>query len=469
MESILSEQFGAESARRHIPFIRPGLRLWSDPLGYFTDLSRSQRDLVGLRLGFQKIFFVNHPDHIRHIFRENRDNYVKSKYYRKLMPLLGNGLFTSEGEIWRKQRSIAQPAFSGARLKEMVGQVVVAVESMLERWDRYERQGIAVDVSREATGLALDVVLRCLFGIRFSKDVAATFDDALTTLLLEGERRIWSPNPLSGLMPTARNIRFRAALRTLDRIVYKLIDEERQKKLPSSDLFARLLVGAEARGWSPATRKLLRDEVLSLIVAGHETTANALGWTWYQLGRNPEIERTLAREAQNVLGNRPPTFEDIERLTFAKCVFQESLRLYPPVWTFSRQALRPDRLGKIEIPAGAVLMVCAYTMHRHPDYWDKPGNFEPCRFAAENTSARDQFLYFPFGGGQRVCLGNRFAMMEALVALSMVSRAFRLEPVDGQEIKPQAMVTIRPQKGSQMRLTRREPADQVKLASIRAA
>jgi len=429
--------------------------LWHDPLNYFVRLSRQSGDVIRMKLGTQEILFVNHPDPIRRIFRDNKENYIKSKYYRKLMPLLGQGLFTTEGELWRQQRTTTQASFRGRELRKMLGQMAAATIDMLSQWEQFADDEQEFDVSREATRLTLDVVLRTLFDVSLSEQDVCGFDKALTALLLEAEKRIWSLNVLRPYMPTRSATQFRAALKTLDSIVYRLIDQRMANMRGSRSLFDRLCVAARVRGWNRASRKMLRDEVLSLIVAGHETTANALAWTWHHLATAPDHDRTVYTEAQRVIGDSEITFESLQQLDVTRRVFQESLRFYPPVWTFSRQALVDDTLGSVRVKSGDVVMICAYAMHRRGQFWEDPEVFDPARFKEAAIAKRNPFVYFPFGGGRRTCLGNRFAMMEAQVVLALVARRFRLQLVPGQNVLPQAMVTIRPRDGIRVRLERR--------------
>jgi len=436
--------------------------LWRDPLNYFVRLSRRCGDVARMKLGTQEILFVNHPVLVQRIFRDNKENYIKSRYYRKLMPLLGQGLFTTEGELWRQQRTTAQSSFSGLELRKMLAQMAAATTDMLSRWEQYADEEREFDASREATRLTLDVVLRTLFDVTMTEDEVRSFDNALTALLLEAEKRIWSVNVLRPYMPTRSAIQFRAALKTLDSIVYRLIDERMANMPGSRNLFDQLCVAARARGWSRTSRKMLRDEVLSLIVAGHETTANALAWTWTHLATAPGHDQALHAEAQRVLGDSELTFESLQQLDFTRRVFQESLRFYPPVWTFSRQALADDVLGSVRVKAGDVVMMCAYAMHRHGQFWEDPEVFDPARFKEAPVAKRNPFVYFPFGGGRRTCLGNRFAMMEAQVVLALVARRFRLQLVPGQNVVPQAMVTIRPRDGVWVRLERRPSRSRIR-------
>lgn len=450
--AIIRQSLGRGSGSAgSVPVVSLSRSVWSDPLPYFSALERTDAPLVRMKLGPQSVYFVNDPDVVRHIFRDNHKNYRKSNIYKKLKPLLGDGLFTTEGSAWARQRRIAQPAFGGERLKSMFSPMRQAVGDLVSNWHRIGSQGGQVEGMRAATNLTLEIVLEALFGVKISAIDAPRFNAALTTILSEGERRVWSANPFPGLLPSRRDRAFRAALREIEEIVAAFDGFEGARSANASgggcplhkvDLLGRLLGEASRRGWTPRARKILRDEIVSFVVAGHETTANTLAWAFLHLAERPDLRDALAAEAEKAYGDNPMSFEDLANLPLARAVMQETLRLYPPVWCFSRQTVNADKVAGINVRRGAYFMVCAYTLQRSERYWDQPLEFKPERFLGSGTA--DPFVYFPFGGGARMCLGNRFAQMEGTIALSMIAREFDWSIQADGPVKPRAMVTLRP-------------------------
>ena len=429
--------------------VLPDLR--RDPLNFFVETVRDWGDLVELKFGVEKVLMVSRPDYIRHIVQDNRENYHKSKFVQLLSPILGDGMFLAEGEIWKAQRQCSAPAFQGCQLKAMTDHMRDATTDLIYRWRQKERHAEPVAIVPEMMHLSLDMVLRSLFNVRLDRDFAEIYD-ALTVILPDTEERFWSYASLPRWVPTPRNLRFRQALQVLDGFVYGIIEERRRDPQAHRDLLTLLLAAAGRQPSSKAADKLLRDQVLSIILAGHDTTANSLAWSWIVLSRHTDVARRLKQEVDRVLGPRLLSFEDIPQLTYTKMVFDEVLRLYPPLWTFSRTAQSDDRLGPHRIPKGTNVMLCAYAVHRRPSLWQNPEGFDPERFNPERSAEHDRFAYIPFGGGPRRCLGARFAALEATIALAMIAQVFRLELVPGQRIEAEPMITLRPSDDAQMSL-----------------
>jgi len=427
--------------------VLPDLR--RDPLNFFVETVRDWGDIVELKFGIEKVLMVSRPDYIRHIVQDNRENYHKSKFVQLLSPILGDGMFLAEGEIWKSQRQCSAPAFQGCQLKAMTGHMRDATADLIYRWRQKELRAQPVAIVPEMMRLSLDMVLRSLFNVRLDQEFSEIYD-ALTTILTDTEERFWSYLSLPRWMPTPHNLRFRQALQVLDDFVYGIIEERRRNPQGHSDLLTLLLAAAERQPSSKAGDKLLRDQVLSIILAGHDTTANSLAWSWILLSRHADVASRLKEEVDRVLGPRLLSFEDVPQLTYTKMVFDEVLRLYPPLWTFSRTAQADDRLGAHRIPKGTNVMLCAYAVHRRPSLWSNPEGFDPERFNPGKTPEHDRFAYIPFGGGPRRCLGARFAALEATIALSMIAQVFRLELVPGQRIEAEPMITLRPSDDARM-------------------
>jgi cytochrome P450 len=276
--------------------------------------------------------------------------------------------------------------------------------------------------------------------------------DSLTAILRDTEERFWSYVSLPRWLPTPHNQRFRHALQTLDDFVYGIIDERRRHPRDEPDLLSLLIEAADRQPTSRAGDKLLRDQVLSIILAGHDTTANALSWSWITLSRHPDVARRIKQEVDQVLGRRMLTVGDVPALRYTKMAFDEVLRLFPPLWTYSRTAQADDRLGPYRIPKGTNVMLCAYAVHRNPALWPNPEGFDPERFDPDREPQHDRFAYIPFGGGPRRCLGARFAVLEGTIALAMISQVFRLELLPGQRVAAEPMITLRPDESVRLQL-----------------
>ena len=420
--------------------------IWRDPLGYFVKLSRDSGELVEFRVGPQRLLFLNHPRHVKHVLQDNHQAYRKSDFYKVLRPLFGAGLLLAEGEPWLAQRRIALPAFQGPCLRALVGTMDRAIGDMLMRWDSQPNPDDPVEINREMTRLTLDVLLRTLFGTT----AAGMSDDIyteLTTVLRHAERRVWSLVPVPEWLPTRENRAAAQALHKLEDIVWRMIEGQWSATPEEGDLLSRFL---EAYA---GDRRLLRDEVISMMMAGHETTANALTWTWLTLSQRPDVvERIRAEVARE--GGRLDDLDAIGRLRFTRAVVEEVMRLNPPVWTISRTAICDDQFDGVAIRAGTTVTMCAYALHRNPRFWPDPDDFVPQRFLEEQATHM-RYAYFPFGGGPRICLGMRFALTEAVLAVARVLESFSLELLPGQSAEPEPMITLRPRHRVMMMVRRR--------------
>ncbi len=420
----------------HLPAIR------RDPLHYVANLVAEYGDVIPLKLGPHRVLMVNHPDHIKHVLQDNFRNYRKSDFYEAVRPLLGDGIIMSDGEEWLSQRRTMVPAFQGVHLTRIGKAMTDAIADMLDRWQGDQLSGRPFDITAEMMKVTLDALVRSLFGRRSGTQKEAFFD-AITVVLQRSEKRVWALANLPLSIPTPSNVKFVAALRELEAIVWSMIEQRRENPAAGEDLLS-MLMAAYDLGGSEADLNMLRDQVMSMLLAGHETTANALNWTWYLLSKNPGIERRVREEVRGALGDRTPEFADLPKLSYTKMVFEEAMRLYPPVWTMSRAALEPDRLGDHEVEPGTTVMLCPYAVQRNPRYWPNPEGFDPERFTPEAKKARPRYAYFPFAGGARVCLGQHFATMEAQLLIAMVMQRCQLDLVPGQTIEPQPMITLRP-------------------------
>ncbi len=431
------------------PLVGNLLDIKRDPLRFFLEVSQAYGDVVPIQMGRERVLMINSPDYIKQILQDNYPNYRKSDFYAKLRPIFGDGIFLSEGDVWRQQRQAVQPAFHKEMIEKLASEVDSTVGDLLRRWHSKYGDGESFDVSPEMMRVTLDVVLRALFDVRLGNEADAVHD-ALTVILTEVERRIWSLTKIGEYLPTKRKRSFQRAMSTLDDFVNRIVERRRGDSTPHNDLLSMLL----DRYGEPRDAQMLRDQIMSMVLAGHETTAGALSWSWYLLSKNPSVERRLKEEVGTVLGDRPPTIADLPRLSFARMVFEESMRLYPPVWTISRTALNDDVIGGVQVKAGTTVMLCPYAIHRSPRYWENPEGFDPERFSPDRSKLRHPYAYFPFGGGPRACIGKQFALTEGPLVLAGVMQSYRLEIVSGHPVEPVPMITMRSREGIRMTLRR---------------
>jgi cytochrome P450 len=435
-----------------MPFLGSLFQARRDPLRFAMDLTRNVGDIVKFRIGFYTGYLLNHPDYFHHVLSLNNRNYNKENYnYRKLKPVLGEGLITANGDRWLEHRRLIQPAFQRKQIADFGETTIQAAKDMLEQWGSSYSTGRSLDVAAEMMELTLKIITTSLFSnhIRSSTEIVRKAFTVLNEDVAYRFKTAFVP-PL--WIPTKRNRVFKKAREELDKLVYEIIDRRRKSSNSQNDLLDILLAahgdsGGEQKG---LTDRELRDEVMTLMLAGHETTANLLTWSCYLLSRHPEAEQKLRNEITEVLDGRDPVFDDLPSLNYTKKVLQESLRLYPPVWIISRNAISDDVIDGYSIPAGATVTLCSYTLHRHQEFWENPEEFNPGRFTKGQNDNRHQYAYLPFGGGPRSCIGKHFAMMEALLILAMIYRRYHLKLVPEQTVVPEPLVTLRPRHGLKM-------------------
>ena len=444
-----SVQIPSPAGPKGLPLFGNLAEIRKDTLNFFVKLTREYGDVVPYRIGTDQVFLINHPDLIRYVLLINQTNYAKGKFFAKAEPLMGGAMVMSDGEKWLKLRRTALPAVQGRALVGMADVMVDAADDMIARWRGLADTGQPIDIAPEMTILALDMVYRTLFRVKPDFDPVEIYH-ALSFVLGEIEHRIWSVTSIGAHLPSARNRKFHKYMRYLDRQIAAVIEKRRRDPNQYGDLLSILLAAVDDPENTTYDAKQLRDECMNFTIVGRDTAAGALQWTFYLLSQNPAVERKLRQEIETVLGDRRPTYDDLDRLPYLRMVHDESMRLYPPGWTFSRTALADDRIGGVHIPKGASVQMCVYAMHRNPRYWDNPEGFDPERFLPERAAGRPQFAYFPFGGGGRVCIGRKLAMMEGALIIARILQAFRLNLVPGQRIEIEPMITLRPKYGIQM-------------------
>jgi cytochrome P450 len=420
-----------------------------DPLDFFVKLFQQYGDIAYFTIGGQKFYLFSHPDHVQYILQGNHRNYEKGPNYDKLRPLLGNGLVTSNGAFWLRQRRLIQPAFHRQRLAGFAAIMTDSADEMLNRWDAHASQQKPLNVADEFMRVTLEIVSRAMFSTT-TTDFSDTINKNLPVVLERTNDRFWELFDLS-MLPTPTNRRYNQAVRALDTIIYGVIERRKLGHEHFDDLLDMLLSATDEDTGERMTDTQLRDEAMTIYLAGHETTANALSWAHYLLAQHPEVMGKLRSEVDSVLQGRTPTMEDVAALKYTRMVIDETLRVYPSVWSIARTPITPDTIGGYPIQPGVNVALAQYVTHRHPAFWENPEVFEPERFSAERSAGRHPYAYFPFGGGPRLCIGNNFALIEATLILAMIVQRYEMELVTDQVIEPQPVVTLRPRYGIQMR------------------
>jgi cytochrome P450 len=450
-DTYLARQFGLFELLR---------RVREDQLSVLTPAVFARR-LIRFRLLRVQYFVVNWPDYIEHVLLTNAQNYVKGRFAEALLgPIVGEGLLISEGEAWRRRRRIEAPAFHHRSIAGLVDEMAHCTRSMLARWDRRTEP---FDVASEMTDLTLDIITRTMFSTDLGDDVARLRQLMQTVLRLDRP----SVADMLGL-PRWMRIRsktMRQAVAELDRMVERVLASRRQAGGEHGDLLALLLAARDEESGEGLDDHQLRDEIMTIFFAGHETTANALSFTWYLLATHPDVDAKLQEELEHVLGGRAPVYADIARLRYTRMVFEEALRLYPPAYSMGRTAVAPDVIGGVTVPKGAIISIYPYVTHRNPALWPDPERFDPERFAPDGTAGRHRFAYFPFGGGPRICIGQGFAMAEAAIVIATVAQRFRFSVAPGHTVEPIGLLTLRPKNGVWVMAAPRQTANCEKMSA----
>lgn len=423
-----------------------------DPLGFLEQCARDYGDVVRLRFGRIPIYMLNHPDDIEYILARQHANFVKSKVRSSIASVFGNGLFTSLGDAWQRQRRRNQPAFNRTRMAGYGDIVVAETQRLIDGWVDGETR----DLYQEMLHLSHDILVKTLFGLDTTSSNAERVEAALNVVW---ERfRLEFPLPgrwsllLPGAIPTKANLSLRRAVRELDHIIARWIDERKMRSEATDDLLSLLL---RAQATDPhMDDQLVRDEMVTFLLTGHETSACALSWTWYLLSQHPQVTRKLAAELGNHLGGKPPTVQGLSLLPYTRMVVTESMRLYPPAWGMNRIALQACEINGYQIPAGASVAMSQWVVHRDPRYFDRPATFNPERWAGDLARRLPRYAYFPFGGGPRRCIGREFALLEVMLVVATIAQRFRLQLAPGHCVGRELSITLRPQ--GRLKLTVRQ-------------
>jgi cytochrome P450 len=428
--------------------------LQSRVLDFFCSLQPSHGDISTIRFSVRKVSYVQHPDLIQYILQENNRNYTKSLRYEQLKYLLGNGLLTSEGDFWLRQRRLMQPAFHRQKLEKLCADMVSCTRETLEAWGNLPKNK-SFNIATEMMALTLQIVGKTMLSADVRSD-AKEVGDALSFLLRAVNVRTRTPVLLPLWVPTPHHQKIKRSIRIINSVLDKIFEERRASSVDREDLLSMLMEVKYEDTGQGMDNKQLRDEVMTVFVAGHETTANALSWTLYLLARHNDVLKNCIREIDNVLKGKIPDAGNLQELHYLTRVIDESMRLYPPAWVIGRKTIKPDVIGGHRIPAGHNILISPFALHRDSRFFPDPMRFDPDRFTPEEIKKRPKFSYIPFGGGPRICIGNNFAMMEMQVVLSMILQKFIPENNSTSKVIPEPLITLRPSGGINMRMKERE-------------
>lgn len=423
------------------------------------DLARHYGDITEFRMGPRRCYFVRHPDAVKRIVVDNHAAYGKNTVgFDRMRTFMGNGLLTSQGEFWKRQRRIAQPAFHKKRLAGFADTMARMSVELADEWSRFveTESPEPFDVAREMVRLTLRIVANTVLSIEIEgKAQEDQLGDDVAALLHHFEQSVTQIIPIHEHLPTAQGRALRATIARFDELVYSTIEARRKAGSGGNDLLGMFMDATDVDTGEQMSDEHLRDEVLTMFLAGHETTANALAWTFHLLGRHRSVVARLQAEVDEVLGDRTPTLEDLSALTYTGQVLDEAMRIYPPAWLIARSVEREDVLCGHVVEAGSQVFYSPYVSHRDPRWWPDPERFDPERFAPEAVKGRPRYAYFPFSGGPRQCIGDNFAKMEGKIALAVLSRRFEVAPVPGHPVVREPSVTLRPRHGVMVTARRR--------------
>lgn len=427
------------------PILWTGIRAyWQGPPQFFEKLAQTYGDIVRWR-GIFTIYSINNPDYVRQILTKDYPAFIKDTIdYRVLAQSLGQGLVNSEGALWRRQRKLMQPMFTNRNVNNFEAVINAMTAQLIQRWENQSASEI-LWLDREMGHVAFQVVSRALFGADIDRNSAEIVE--ILKVINTNPQTLRAMLTLLPWLPIPSNRHFLYMKNQLDHIVYELIEQRRKQGVGDNDMLDRLLIARDAESGQGMSEAQLRDEIVTLLLAGHETTGTAIAWTLYLLSQHTEIEARLVAELDSVLSGAQATSSDLARLPYLKQVMQESLRLYPPIWALARKNTEQIELGGYRIPPNQYIVMPVYVLHRHPDYWSDPEKFDPDRFAPQREASRHSYCYLPFSAGPRTCIGANMAMLEIQLILAQVLQRFRVIPVPGHPVDAVAEITFKPRYG----------------------
>ena len=422
-----------------------------DRLGFLMRMRRDFGDVSAYRIANLKFVQINHPDGVQRVLQTNNRNYIRGNSFNLLRRYVGDGLLTSDGDYWLRQRRLMQPAFHRRRIAAFGEMMVSEATAMLERWAAAADREQPVEILPEMSRLTLTIVSKALFGQAIDDD-SRSLSQAVTVLLADQIYRFDHPFAPPMFIPTPTNRRVQQAQAELDRIVYGLIERAQAGQIDGGQWLAMLVDARDEETGETMSRKELRDETLTMFVAGHETTAGVLTWALLMLDRHPDVRNRLRTELDEVLAGRLPTMADVPQLTYTRQIIDETLRLYPSAWITNRETLEDDVIDGFRVPADHLVAISPYVVHRDARFWPEPERFDPDRFGPDGTRPTHHYAYFPFGGGPHLCIGNNFALAEAQLVLATIAQRYRLASVSDQPVEPEALTTLRAKGSVPMRL-----------------
>jgi len=447
--------------RTKTPAVAPGPRgsflmgnlaeFMADPVRQLMRLRDEYGDVARNKLGPYVTHLVSHPDYVKHVLHDNNANYVRGRFYNNFKPVFGDGLLTSDGAFWLRHRKAVQPLFHKRRVDACSEQIISSVDALIGRCERHSRNGDAFDILPEMMRFTLSVLGKMTFGIDVSH-VA----DAISPAVRHNVRAMMPQGNLNDFLPqwlpTPHNRRTAAARKTLTGVMQWVRDERSRAGHPGQDLTSLLTSAVDEETQQRLSEREVEDEMMTIFLAGHETTGSGLAWALYALATHEDVRRNVEEELARVLGDRPPLASDIPNLPYLSMVIDECLRVYPPIWGYTRDAAGEDEIGGYRIPARSSVFVSPYVTHRHPDFWKNPNGFDPEHFLPEVAAGRPRFAYFPFGGGPRQCIGIHMAKLQMQIAVAMIVQRFCFRVVPGHPIERGALVSLRPIHGIMMTL-----------------
>jgi cytochrome P450 len=424
-------------------------------IDWLQSIATKYGDVSKFKLITDDVYLINHPDLVKEVLTKKSANYTKNTLSFKVVKVvLGESTFTSMGDAWQRKRRLVQPSFQKRRIAALSTAITDTITEMLEEWEIACDKKQTLSAAHEMMQITLKVVVKSLFSTALSKEETQTVANVFTPLLDATNKRVSNPFQWVYKLPLTSNKTYRKFIDELDTIIYRIIRDRRKMTDPPMDLLQMLMDAQDEETGEPLTDEELRDEVMTVFIAGHETTANAMSWLWVLLAKNPEVREKVEAEVAEVLGDRIPTPADFPQLAYSLKVFKETMRLYPPVPILPRRAEEDDMLGGYFIKGGNRILFSPYLLHRHPDFWENPEVFDPHRFDKEAEIKQHSFAYLPFGGGSRICIGNHFAMMEAIFITAMVTQRFKIHIPD-TNVEPLISLTTRPKGGVPFQLERR--------------
>lgn len=434
-----------------LPFAGSMFDYFKDMLGFLIRVKEEYGDIAYYKLGARKMYLLSNPEHIKDVLITHNRNFTKSRALQRAKIVLGEGLLTNEGASHIKQRRIIQPIFHHKRIRGYGDTMAEYTRLRTERWEN----GEVLDVHKEMMRLTLTIVAKTLFDADVESE-SEEIGKSLTNLVTLFPRLLFPYSEYLDKLPLPGNKRCNDAIEHLDKIIYAMIEERRSKSNRREDLLTMLLEAQdEGSDGSTMSNKQLRDEALTLFLAGQESTANSLTWTFYIIAQNPEVENRVHEELVSVLNGRPPCLDNIGKLSYTQKVFKEALRLYPPAWAVARRAIEDYTVGGYFVPAGTDVFMSQFVVHRDPRFYKEPLRFDPDRWTQDFESSLPKFAYFPFGGGPRRCIGEPFAWMEGVIIIAAVMADWKMRLVPNQKIVPDALITIRPKNGMKMIVEKR--------------